>query len=53
MASSIVVFVAVFHVFNGYPLSIISETCLNGNEPRPLHPATKLYGIAPLVAFLV
>jgi hypothetical protein len=37
----------------GLPLSIISEACFNGDQPRPLRPLTKLYGIAPLVAFLL
>jgi hypothetical protein len=49
----VVGFVAVFHLKTGLPLSIISEACFNGDQPRPLRPLTKLYGIAPLVAFLL
>ncbi len=50
---SIVVLVAGFHVSNGLPLSVISETCLNGNNQRPFSRLTKLYGIAPLLIFLL
>ncbi len=50
---SIVVLVAGFHVSNGLPLSVISETCLNGNNQRPFSRLTKLYGIAPLLLFLL
>ena len=51
--NSIVGFVTAFHVYNGYSLAIVSETCFSGDRPRVLHVASKLYGIAPLVAFLV
>ena len=31
----------------------MSETCFKGDQPRDLHIGSKLYGIVPLVAFLV
>lgn len=50
---SLLISVAAFHVANDLPLAIISEACFKGATPRPLHVASKIYGIVPLVLFLL
>ena len=45
--------VSIFHLTKGFPLSVISETCFNGEHQRPFSPLTKLYGIAPLFTLVI
>ena len=51
--SSIVSLVAIFHLTTDHPLSVVSETCFNGEQQRPFSPLTKIYAISPLFILLI